>query len=210
MKKLKIFVSIITVVFCMFSLSSCKYKYILAPATEVNEELPANMTSSASMAEYARNIVEEDWGKEFEIGSVRMTLDLELKGEVKVTLVEKDKKKPMIVFVDFDTKNNKLLRFNYAGRDSKLHPGFIDIQNWKIDYAEAIEIAKELHSKTEGFRYDDITIESCNPYPYEAEDGEFWSVLLYDFQSTTHYNTHIDPYTGEVIGHGNWDSKLFE
>ena len=80
MKKLKNPISLIICILCIFSLSSCKYKYIFAPSTEVNEELPSDLTSSASMAEYARNIVEEDWGKEFEIiGNIHDNLEL-LKG----------------------------------------------------------------------------------------------------------------------------------
>ncbi len=203
MKKIKVFASIIAVAFCMSALSS--YAYMLRPNNERNEDLPDNLNSAKSMAEYAINTAEEDFDKKFEMGSVYMILDSDSKGEVQVTLVEKDKKKPMIVFVYLDTKINKLLRLEYAGWDSKLHPGFIDIQNWKIDYAEALEISKEFYSKTAGFRYDDVIIETCNPYPSEDEDWEDWSVVFRDYQNRKNYYTRIEPYTGEILRHSSWE-----
>lgn len=203
MKKNKVFASIVTVALCMLVLSSCTY--MLRPHNERNEELPDNLNSGKSIAEYALNIVEDDCGKEFEIGSVYMILDSESKGEVEVTLVEKGKKKPMISYVKFDTKSNKLLYLKYAGWDSKLHPGFIDIQNWKIDYAEALEISKEFYSKTAGFRYDDVIIRTCNSYPFEDEDWEDWSLLFRDYQNEKNYCTRIEPYTGEILNHSIWE-----
>lgn len=201
MKKFKVLISIIIVIFCVLILSSCKYEYIFKPYNEINEDIPDNLTSSASMAEYARNIVEKDCDKEFNVGSVYMILDSELKGEVRVTLVEKKQKKPLLVYVDFDTKNNKLLSFKYVSWHSKLDPGLINLQNWKIDYAEAIEISKAFYSETDGFRYDDILIETINSFPATDED---WSVAFRDFQSKRNYNTHIDPYTEEILYHGIW------
>lgn len=191
-------------IFCMLILSSCKYEYIFRPYNEINEDIPDNLTSSASMAEYACNIVEKDCGKEFNVGSVYMILDSELKGEVEVILVEKKQKKPLLVYVDFDTKNNELLSFKYVSWHSKLDPGIINIQNWKIDYAEAIEISKEFYSETDGFRYDSILIYTCNSHPFEDEDWEDWSVTFRDFQSKRNYNTRIEPYTGEILNHGIW------
>ena len=204
MKKLKILTSIIIVISCVLILSSCKYKYIFKHYNEINEDIPDNLTSSASMAEYARNIVEKDCGKEFNVGSVYMILDSELKGEVEVILVEKKQKKPLLVYVDFDTKNNKLLSFKYVSWHSKLDPGVINIHNWGIDYAEAIEISKELHSKTDGFRYDDVIIRTDNSHPFEDEDWEVWSVAFRDYQSKKNYDTRIEPYIGEILNHGIW------
>ena len=203
MNKIKVFASIVAVAFCMLVLSSCTY--ILQPYNERNEDLPENLNSSKSIAEYALNIVENDCGKEFEIGSVQMILDSELKGEAEVTLVEKNKEKPLLVYVNFDTKSYKLLSFRYTAWNSKLHPGFINIPNWKIDYAEAIEISKGFYSKTDGFRYDSIRIHTCNSYPFEDEDWEDWFVVLYDEQNNKNYYTRIEPYTGEVLIHSIWD-----
>ena len=93
MKKLKISTLLVICVFCILLFSSCKYAFIQS-YYEVNEELPDNMTSGKSLVEYARNIVEENSGKEFNVGEVYMILDSELKGEVQVTLVEKKEKKP--------------------------------------------------------------------------------------------------------------------
>ena len=201
MKKLKIFISLIICILCVFSLSSCKYKYIFKGYIEVNKELPETLNSSKSIAEYALDIVENDCGIEFEIGSVYMILDSEQKGEVKVTLVEKGEKKPMLVYVEFDTKSNKLLRFNYVSWDSKLHPGIINLQNWKVDYAETIEITKEFYSKTGGFRYDEAIIRTCNSYP-DQEYWEDWLLTFYDMRNGKKYHIRIDPYTGEITSHG--------
>jgi len=203
MKKIKVFASIVTVALCMIVLSSCAY--VLRPHNEISEDIPDNLNSGKSLAEYALNIIEEDFGKEFEMGSVYMILDSESKGEVEISLVEKDNENPMIACVQFDTKNNKLLHFEYEGRDSKLHPGFIDIQNWKIDYAEALEISKEFYSKTEGFRYDDVIIRTCNSHPSEDEDWENWAVVFRDYRNKKIYDTRIEPYTGEILRHSSWE-----
>lgn len=88
MKKLKISVLIIIVVFCILLL----YKYAFNSYHEVNEDLPDGLPSGKSLVEYAVNTVEEDSGKEFNVGEVYMILDPELKGEVEVTLVEKKEK----------------------------------------------------------------------------------------------------------------------
>ena len=199
MRRFKIFTSLIIVVFCVLVLSSCKY--IFKSYYERNEELPSNLTSGKSIAEYARNIVEEDCGKEFYVGSIDMRLDSELKGEVEVILVEKKQKKPLLVYVDFDTKSNKLLSFDYTSWHSKLDPGIINIQNWKIDYAEAIEISEEFYSETDGFTYDSVQINTCNSHKDKPED---WFVVLNDDQSKKRYYTRIDPYTGEIFVHSIW------
>jgi len=187
----------------MLIISSCKY--MPKRYNERNEELPDNLNSSASLAEYAKNVVEEHCGKEFEIGSVDMHLDAELKGEVEVILKEKKQKRPWLVYVNFDTKNNKLLSFKYVNWHSKLDPGIINIQNWGIDYAEAIEITKEFYSKTEGFRYDDVIIRTCNSHPSEDEDWENWAVVFRDYRNKKIYDTRIEPYTGEILRHSSWE-----
>lgn len=187
----------------MLFFSSCKY--VFKSYYEVNKELPDDLTSGKILAEHAVNTVEEDSGKEFAVGSVYMILDSELKGEVEVTLVEKKQKKPLLVYVDFDTKNNKFLSFKYNHYHSKLDPGIINYDDWEIDYAEAIEISKEFYSKTEGFRYDDVIIETCNAFPSKDEVWEDWDVVFRDKQSGKFYSTRIDPYTGEILNHGSWD-----
>ncbi len=113
-------------------------------------------------------------------------------------------KKPLLVYVLFDTKSNKLLSFQYVRWHSKLDPGVIDIQNWEIDYVEAIEISKEFYSETDGFRYDSILIETNNSFPFEDEDWEDWCMDLYDEQTANRYSTRIDPYTGEITSHSIW------
>lgn len=153
-------------------------------------------------AEYARNIVEKDSGKEFNVGSVYMILDSDLKGEVEVILKEKNQKKPLLVYVKFDTRNNKLLSFKYVNWHSKLDPGIIYFQDWKIDYAEAIEISEKFFSQTDGFRYDRVLIFSCNSFPSKDEDWEDWFVDIFDEQGNKKYYTRIDPYTGEILRHG--------
>ncbi len=205
MKKLKIATSIIIMVLCLLFLSSCSYEYIFKPYNEINKDIPVNLTSCASMAEYARNIVEKDCGKEFNIGSVDMKLDSDLKGKVEVTLVEKKQKKSLLVYVVLDTKNNKLLSFEYVRWHSKLDPGVIDIQNWEIDYTEAVEISKEFYSKTDGFRFDSAHIQTNNSFPSEDEDWEDWCMDLYDEQSVNRYYTRVDPYTGEITQHSIWE-----
>lgn len=200
MKKLKISALLVIFVFCILLFSSCEYAFIQS-YYEVNEDLPDNLTSGKSLAEYAVNTVEEDSGKEFNVGEVYMILDPELKGEVKVTLVEKKQRKPLLVYVDFDTKSNKLLSFNYNGWHSKLDPGIINFQDWKIDHTEAIEISERFFSEADGFRYDRVLIYSCNSHPFKDEYWEDWSVSLYDDKGKKKYYTRIDPYTGEILRH---------
>ena len=177
------------------------YKHVFKSYYEVNKELPDNLTSGKSLVEYAVNTVEEDSGKEFNVGEVYMILDQELKGKVEVTLVEKKQRKPLLVDVDFDTKSNKLLSFQYNNWHSKLDPGIINFQDWEIDYAEAVEISEKFFSQTDGFRYDRVLIKTCNSHPFKDEDWEDWSVDFFDDQNKKKYYTRIDPYTGEILRH---------
>ena len=201
MKKLKVLISIIVCIFCMVCLSYCIYKYLIQPVNDRNEELPASLTTGKSLAEYARKVVEEDSGKEFNVGEVDMRLDSELKGAVEVTLVEKKERKPQLVYVKFDTKSNKLLSFYYQGWYSDLDPGVINFQDWEIDYAEAIEISEKFFSQADGFRYDRVWMFTVNSHPSEDEDWEDWVVVLDDDQGEKRYRAHIDPYTGDVLLH---------
>ena len=197
MKKLKIITSIIVAVFCMLLF----YKYAFKTYYEVNKELPDDLTSGKSLVECARKIVEEDSGKEFDVGEVYMILDSELKGEVQVTLVEKKEKKPLLVDVDFDTKSNKLLSFNYVSWHSKLDPGLINFQDWEIDYTEAIEISKEFFSQAAGLRFDRILMYTVNSHPSKDKDWEAWMVDFFDDQNKKKYYARIEPYTGEILRH---------
>lgn len=177
------------------------FKYGFKSYHEVNKELPNNLMSGKSLVEYAVNTVEEDSGKEFNVGEIYMILDSELKGEVKVTLVEKKEKKPLLVYVDFDTKSNKLLSFHYNNWHSKLDPGIINFQDWEIDYAEAIELSEKFFSQTDGFRYDRIIMHTVDSHPSEDEDWEDWMVDFFDDQNKKKYYTRIDPCTGEILRH---------
>ena len=201
MKKLKVLISIIVCIFCMVCLSSCIYKYLIQPVNERNEELPASLTTGKSLVEYARKVVEEDSGKEFNVGEVDMRLDSELKGAVEITLVEKKERKPQLVYVKFDTKSNKLLSFYYQGWQSKSDPGIINFQDWAIDYTEAIEISEKFFSQADGFRYDRVWMYTVDSHPSEDEDWEVWMVDLLDDQGEKRYYARIDPYTGDVLLH---------
>ena len=198
MKKLKIPALIVICVFCMLFFL---FKYGFNSYHEVNKELPNNLTSGKSLVEYAVNAVEEDSGKEFNVGEIYMRLDPELKGEVEVTLVEKKEKKPLLVDVDFDTKSNKFLSFYYQGWYSDLDPGIINFQDWEIDYAEAIELSEKFFSQTDGFRYDRIIMYTVDSHPSEDEDWEDWMVDLYDDQNKKKYYARIESYTGEILRH---------
>ena len=124
-----------------------------------------------------------------------------MKGKVRFILVEKKQRKPLLAYVDFDTKNNKLLSYNYVSWHSKLDPGLISFQDWEIDYAEAIEISEKFFSQTDDFRYDSVLIESYNPHPSKDENGEDWLVNFFDDQGEKKYYTRVDPYTGEITVH---------
>lgn len=82
-----------------------------------------------------------------------------------------------------------------------MDPGIINFQDWEIDYAEAIEISEEFFSQTDGFRYDQIIIQTVDSHPSNDEDWEDWMVDLYDDQNKKQYYTRIDPYTGEITIH---------
>ena len=92
MKKIILSVLLVICVFFMLYVFLCKY--VFKSYYEVNKELPNNLSSGKSLAEYAINTIAEDSGKEFNVGEISAQLDSELKGRVRFILVEKKQRKP--------------------------------------------------------------------------------------------------------------------
>ena len=132
------------------------------------------------------------------IGSIDMKVDSEHRGEVTVIFVEKDNKNSKVIFAYLDTQKGMFYKFQDMGRESKLYPGIIHLQEWKIDSTEAVRISKEFFSTNKDFRYDEIWIKSCS---YYSERNETLDVYLTDKENNIRYETRINPYSGEVLVH---------
>ena len=69
MKKFIFSALLVICIFCMLYVFLCKY--VFKSYYEVNKELPDNMSLGKILAEYAVNTVEENSGKEFNVGEIR-------------------------------------------------------------------------------------------------------------------------------------------
>jgi hypothetical protein len=144
------------------------------------------------------------------LGEIVMTLDREHRGEVTVAFAEKkimQPKKifnpyPKVILGNLDTRKGFFWGFEDCGRDSlKLNPGAIHLQDWNIDSTDAVKIAEEFFSSTEGFRYDEVYLYTANTTGLEGNSNgeERWRVKLRDRKNEITYNLWIDVYTGEAL-----------
>ena len=136
------------------------------------------------------------------IGSIEMKIDDDHKGEVTVIFVQREIKRPKVVFAYLDTRKGIFNRFQDFGRESRLYPGIINLREWSIDSTDAVRITEEFFSDKDGFRYDEIWLYSYNDSLADysgSEEG--WLVYLTDKINNIRYNTRINPYSGEVVTH---------
>jgi len=178
------------------------YIYILNPTISLeplDKPIDPEIVSAKQIVEYLNNEIQQiDKFTKYDltVGEVDMHLDAEHRGQVTVTFVEKENENTKVIFADLDTRRSIFHRFSDQGRESKLNPGIIYIQNWKIDSKDAVRIAEDYISARENFRYDEIWLISVS---YYRGNKEVWDVYLTNNNNDIRYNLTIDPYSGEVL-----------
>ena len=170
-----------------------------------NIPIEKNVVTAKQIEQYLCDVIQKnDKLDQYDlvVGSIDMKIDAEHKGEITVIFVEKDNKKPRVVFAYLDTNEGVISKLQDYGRESKLYPGIINLREWSIDSTDAVLITKDFFKNDYGFRYDEIWIYTYNDYLADSSKGEErWLVYLTDKQNDIRYSTRIDPYSGEVISH---------
>jgi hypothetical protein len=169
----------------------------------LNKPVDYNVISSKQIEEYLSDEIQknEKLNKyDLAVGSIDMKIDREHRGEVTVIFVEKDNKKPKVIFGYMDTRIGILFKFQDMGRENKLYPGIIRLSEWKIDSTDSVRITEEFFSTIKDFRYDEIWLHSYSDSLVDySGDEEMWIVYLTDKKNNIRYGTKINPYTGEVL-----------
>ena len=198
----------IAAVFVLWLIITTAFYAITHPTISLgvlDKPMDNNLVSAKQIGAYLNDEIQkiDKLGKyDLVIGSIDMKVNREHRGEVTVIFVEKDNKKPKVIFAYLDTDKGILNKFQDYGRESKLYPGIINLSDWKIDSVEAIKIAEEFFKDKEGFEYDEIWIQTYSDALVDYSGGEEeWLVFLTDNKKSIRYYTRIDPYSGEVVVH---------
>lgn len=171
--------------------------------THLGKPIDSEIVSAKQIVEYLSNEIQKDRFffkyDNLAVGKINMRLDIEHRGEVNVTFVEinkNPKKIPNVIIADLDTRKNMFYRFSYYGREGKLYPGVIHIQNWKIDSKDAVRIAEDFVNSNKNSQYDRIWLLTNTIY---KGNKETWEVLLTDSERGVSSSIRINPYSGEVL-----------
>ena len=135
---------------------------------------------------------------ELTVGAIDMKIDREHLGEVTVTFVEKNNDNSKVIFAYLDTWEGVFYKFEDYGRESKLYPGVIHLEDWMVDSTDAVRISEDFYNDNKKFRYDSIWLKTFSNYFGSVET---WEVYLRDVENNVRYETSIDPYSGEVRSH---------
>ena len=157
--------------------------------TKTPLEIPKEVKSAKQLIELANDAVNETNEKSYHVGQVRMKVNSDHEGEVQIIFAdESDPVSPNVIEVKFDTLQNKYIGIEKLGENSKLDPGWLNIDKWNIDSNQAYEI-------TEGFFKVNKEFESALIYSNYIRD--VWIVNLY--KNNKEYFAEIKPYNGNVI-----------
>jgi len=172
--------------------------------THLGKPIDSEIVSAKQIVEYLNSNKIKQIHKRYRkhglvVGKISMRLDIEHRGKVEVTFVEinkNPKKIPNVIIADLDTRKNMFYRFSYYGREGKLYPGVIHIQNWKIDSKDAVRIAEDFVNSNKNSQYDRIWLLTNTIY---KGNKETWEVFLTDSERGVSSSIRINPYSGEVL-----------
>jgi len=179
--------------------------YSRIPFKELNEPMEYNVISAKQIEAYLVNEIHniDNLDKyDLTIGSISMKLDKEHRGEVEVIFVERNSQNSKVIIANLDTQEGILYKFQDLGRESKLYPGVIDLQDWEIDSTDAVRIFEEFFCDDEDFLYDEIRLYTYSDslIDYQGKE-EYWMVSLIDEEKNICYNIRINAYSGEITSH---------
>ncbi len=176
---------------CLFLLSSCTRTEIV-----INEDIPENTMTAKELVTVADSYIKKHYKKEkYYIGKIIMKLDQSFKGKIVLTYSTLTKS-PHIIEVSLDTTIKKILTTRYVGKDSKIDPGFININKWKIDIDEAINLGLKFFEIYPDFKYDSVLVKTSN---YFRGDMEVWDIEFHNIEKNMKYECSINPYDGNIL-----------
>ncbi|OYD07830.1 hypothetical protein [Paludifilum halophilum] len=197
MKKKELIISV--VIFGI--LASLITYYLLSGGKTLNVQIPDEQNSAKELVQLAKPYVDDYWeDRKYYVGKITMELDKNHEGEVKIWYKDDRGKRTgevaNILTVSIDTRKNKILAITEQPSDSKIEPGIIHIDKWKVDSTGIMNIVKEAFKDESDFDYTDISIHGMD---YYGGDKEVWDTVIFDDKHSKAYNLTLDPYTGEVL-----------
>lgn len=139
-------------------------------------------------------------------GEIRINIDESSHETIEIIFMELLKSNPAVIVATIDNFKEPIASINEIGRDSKLWPGLININDWRIDSDDALRIGKAYVLK-ENFSFDEVLIHGNSSGFLE---GDQWSLRFWDNKTKTSCYIRIDPYDGEIIGASIFDNNFEE
>ncbi|MFC3800870.1 hypothetical protein [Cohnella sp. GCM10012308] len=162
-----------------------------------DESLPDDMNpySGIALSEFSASYVEKYWNnRKFHLGKIRMELDDDLKGMVYAEFADSMNGAPSVVEIAIDTIGMKVVQLSELGKGSKIDPGMIHIENWKVDSQEAILLAKEeITKKYHISRIDSIHVDTNNA---SISKRDSWSIVV--SSNAGRYFAYIDVLSKDI------------
>lgn len=158
---------------------------------EVNKPLSRNIVTANQIIHTLEPYVTQFYGhSNYHLGEIIMTLNTELRGDVRVTYVENNNN-PKIISVKLNTLDNVVETIHCLGSEDKVNPGKINFEEWRIDIDDAIKVANSF-IENKKIETDSYYVRAYHNYNL---DQEYWRVNL----TQQRKYIDIDPYTGEII-----------
>jgi hypothetical protein len=175
----------------LLTLVSCQ-----STMTDLNVTVPKASNTAFELIEFVEPYFAKEAGDNFLIGGIWMFLEKDLNGKVEFTFVEG---KSNVYIANIDTVKQKLVNIKYLGNDSKINPGSLSINEWKIDSDVAIKIALKAFNNIRDFKYDKVIIHTNNNYHKKIE---LWEVEFHDLEKNKKYWCTINPRDGLILHQG--------
>lgn len=177
------------------------FNWLLGGRKIINENIPDDKNSAKELVKIAAPYVQEYLGdRKYYVGEITMELNNNHEGKVEIWYKddrgEGSEEVPNILTVEMDTRKNEILKVVEQPRDSKLEPGNIHIENWKIDSDEAMQIAKNAFKNDKDFNFTSAFIIGNDLL---LNGVESWGVNLFNEKNLKSYHLKIDAYTGKVL-----------
>lgn len=123
----------IILIFCFSIITSCQNA-----VSVINKDIPNHSVSVKEIERLVGPYVKQYWeDREYHLGAIYMFLNENLEGEVSLTYAdESSTSSPNVIEVTVNTIESKIVSIEKMGNNSKLDPGRIDFNQWKIDSYE--------------------------------------------------------------------------